>query len=463
MAIIDIGKLKVTNKGVWNSGTAYEADDFVQYNFGGVVSTYIAVANSTGETPEGGAGVNTSFWQMMAQGTDAIAMSFNVAQTTNFTAVAKSGYMVDTTSGAITMTMPAVPARGDLVEVTDYRGTFSTNPLTINRNGSKIMGHADDWCIAAKGATVLFQFDDGASGDEGWRITKFNSDYDNEYGGQQMRGPGVKSVGTKKYLIATSDAEQVYMDGEDVVHKFETSGNFKVHSLGTDATLGDKVEYLIVGGGGGGGTHHAAGGGAGGYRANSTQDHVVSVQNYTVTVGTGASEKSGNGYGNNGGNSEWDTLVSAGGGGGGGTNGRGRDGGSGGGAAHSHTHGNANGQGTGHRGGDHSQHTHGGGGGAHRRGADHYGSHQGGHGGRGEVNDITGSETWYGGGGGASGHNHTSAGAGGDPSGGIGSGGYGARNTGGGGGGTDGTSGPQQYGGQGGSGIVVIRYKGREN
>ena len=48
MAIIDIGKLKVTNKGVWNSGTAYEADDFVQYNFGGVVSTYIAVANSTG-------------------------------------------------------------------------------------------------------------------------------------------------------------------------------------------------------------------------------------------------------------------------------------------------------------------------------------------------------------------------------------------------------------------------------
>ena len=465
MAQIDLGKLKVTNKGVWSAGTTYEADDFVQYNFGGVISTYIYI-NATaaaGQVPEGGSGVNTTYWQLMAKGTATEKMAFNVAQTQSFTAVAENGYMVDTSSQEITMTLPASPARGDQVEITDYRGTFSTNPLTINRNGSKIEGYAEDWLVTAKGATVSFLFDDGISGDEGWRITKFISEYDNNYGGQQMRGPGVKNIGTKKYLIATSDAEQVYVDGEDVVHKFETSGNFKVHYLGTDTSLGDKVEYLIVGGGGGGGTHHAGGGGAGGYRANNAKDHTVTAQNYTITVGTGASERTSNGHGNNGGNSEFDTLVSGGGGGGGAHNNRGRDGGSGGGAGHSHTHGSATGQGTGHRGGSHSSHTNGGGGGAHRRGADHYGNHQGGHGGRGEVNDITGSEVWYAGGGGASGHNHTSSGAGGDPSGGHGSGGYGFRNTGGGGGGTDGTSGTAQYGGQGGNGIVVIRYKGREN
>ena len=51
-------------------------------------------------------------------------------------------------------------------------------------------------------------------------------------------------------MDATSDAEEVYMDGNDIVHKFLTSGTFTVHSVGTDSLYGDKVEYLIIGGGG---------------------------------------------------------------------------------------------------------------------------------------------------------------------------------------------------------------------
>ena len=54
-------------------------------------------------------------------------------------------------------------------------------------------------------------------------------------------------------MIATSDAEEVYMDGDFMVHKFLTSGTWKLHSLGSDATFGDKIEYLIIGGGGSGG------------------------------------------------------------------------------------------------------------------------------------------------------------------------------------------------------------------
>jgi len=49
------------------------------------------------------------------------------AKTANFTAVSKVGYFVDTTSSAITVTLPATPSAGDIVGLVDYAGTFDTN------------------------------------------------------------------------------------------------------------------------------------------------------------------------------------------------------------------------------------------------------------------------------------------------------------------------------------------------
>ena len=66
MAIqIDLGKLRLVNKGTWSNSTAYEADDIVQYNDGGVVSTYIAKATSTNQAPSASGIVNSSFWAFM--------------------------------------------------------------------------------------------------------------------------------------------------------------------------------------------------------------------------------------------------------------------------------------------------------------------------------------------------------------------------------------------------------------
>ena len=462
MAEIDLGKLKVQNRGEWSSGTAYEKDDFVQFTDSGVISTYIAVANSTGQTPSSGGIENSSFWKYMAKGTATEKMAHGPARTINFAATSENAYQVDTTNGVITVTFPPSPAVGDQIMISDYRGTFSINPVTINRNGQKIEGNADDWCLSQKGTVVTFTFDSGISGDEGWRVTHFTCDYDFKYGGQTKRGAASKTIGSKKYLIATSDAEEIYTDGNDIVHKFLTSGTFTVNSLGSDSVLGDKIEYLIVGGGGSGGMHHAAGGGAGGYRNNNALDHTITAQDYTITVGTGGSSRTGNGGGNDGGASVAFGLTSAGGGGGGNSQTRGRDGGSGGGSQHSHTHGNANGQGTGNRGGNHESHTGGGGGGAGGRGADQYGHREGGHGGNGLQTDITGELKYYAGGGGSCGHDHTSAGDGGVGGGGTGMGGSGLDGFGGGGGGTDGTGGGARHSGRGGSGIVVVRYRGRD-
>ena len=50
------------------------------------------------------------------------------------------GYFVNTTAGAINVTLPTSPSAGDIVAVADYAGTAATNNITIGRNGSNIEG-----------------------------------------------------------------------------------------------------------------------------------------------------------------------------------------------------------------------------------------------------------------------------------------------------------------------------------
>ena len=449
---IDLGKIALIYRGTYDAATAYTKNDIVQFTDTGVVSTYICKVASTGNNPSSG-GTEHASWGFLAKGTDAAGMSWNAVQTASFTASAENGYFVDTSGGQLTVTFPASPSLGNRITLVDYAKTFNTNLLTIDPNGDKIETNTDNYGLTGQGTKVTFTYEGST---KGWLASEYSADQE-RYGRSQRPA----NVGSKKWMIATSDAEEIYQDGDYTVHKFRSSGTFTVHTLGSDSTFGDKIEYLLVGGGGSGGTHHGAGGGgAGGYRANQAYDYSVTAQAYAIVVGAGAGKKdNGNNHGHKGSDSTFDGMNSEGGGGGGSAGGRGQDGGSGGGAGHSHTHGSATGNGTGHRGGNHSSHTAGGGGGAGERGGDHYGSHNAGHGGRGIENDISGIPEWYAAGGGGTGYNHTSCAAGGSWNAGVGNGGDARDGYGSGGGGQDSPNGGHNYGGRGGSGICVIRYK----
>ena len=65
-------------------------------------------------------------------------------KTSNYTASAGEGVFMNTTSGALTLTLPASPSIGDEVSFVDYAGTFDSNNLTIARNSSKIAGAESD-------------------------------------------------------------------------------------------------------------------------------------------------------------------------------------------------------------------------------------------------------------------------------------------------------------------------------
>ena len=66
------------------------------------------------------------------------------AKTGPFTAVSGDGFFVNTTSGAITITLPSSPSQGDIVAFKDYANTWDNNNVTLSRNGSKINGQCED-------------------------------------------------------------------------------------------------------------------------------------------------------------------------------------------------------------------------------------------------------------------------------------------------------------------------------
>jgi len=80
MATIDIGKIKQVWRGTYASGTAYTPDDVVQYTDSGLVSSYICIANTTGNAPSSSGTAHAS-WNYLAKGGAAGADGTNVATT----------------------------------------------------------------------------------------------------------------------------------------------------------------------------------------------------------------------------------------------------------------------------------------------------------------------------------------------------------------------------------------------
>jgi len=90
--------------------------------------------------------------------------SWQAVKTSDFTAVAGEGYFINTTSGTVTMTLPASPSIGDEVAFIDYAGTFDTNTMTVGRNSEKINGATADLTVSVERAANTLVYTDGTQG-----------------------------------------------------------------------------------------------------------------------------------------------------------------------------------------------------------------------------------------------------------------------------------------------------------
>lgn len=88
-------------------------------------------------------------------------------KTANYNAVSGDAIQADTSTAAWTLNLPAAPAVNDSVSVADYAGTFGINKLTIARNGSKIMGLAEDMTVSTNNVSLELQYIDAT---KGWRV-----------------------------------------------------------------------------------------------------------------------------------------------------------------------------------------------------------------------------------------------------------------------------------------------------
>ena len=90
--------------------------------------------------------------------------SWQAVKTSTFTAVAGEGYFVNTTSGVITMNLPA-GSIGDEIAFADYAGTFDSNTFTVSANGSeKILGSTADLTVSVERAANTLVYTDGTQG-----------------------------------------------------------------------------------------------------------------------------------------------------------------------------------------------------------------------------------------------------------------------------------------------------------
>ena len=87
-----------------------------------------------------------------------------VQTSATFTAAAGKGYFINTTSNAIEMDLPA-GSIGDEISFVDYAGTFDTNALTIDQNGTeKIMGSTSPLTVSVERAANTLVYTDSTQG-----------------------------------------------------------------------------------------------------------------------------------------------------------------------------------------------------------------------------------------------------------------------------------------------------------
>ena len=235
-------------------------------------------------------------------------------KTATFTATSGVGFFCDTSSSAFTVNLP-VGIAGNSFAVSDYTNTFQTNNLTISPNGSqKIGGVNADAVLNTEGQAAYFVYVDDT---EGWKnVTDSTS-----------------NITGNPFIVATGGT--ITTCGNDKIHTFTGPGDFTVSQISSNCVSENIVSYVLVAGGGAAGHCTSGGGGAGGFRevANPITPYTASPLNgyctpanrvtitataYPIVVGAG-------GAGNtapsnpaptqNGSNSSFGGIISAGGGG----------------------------------------------------------------------------------------------------------------------------------------------------
>jgi len=141
---------------------------------------------------------------------------------TGLTAVAGRGYFINTTGGAITVTLPSATAKpGDTIQLKDYARTWGTNAVSIASN--LFDGFTNTNTFSTKGQTVTLVYMDNT---RGWSL--INEDTTSDF------GP----------LFTSATGGTITTSGDFKIHSFTGDGCFAVSILGNPAGGSNKVDFI---------------------------------------------------------------------------------------------------------------------------------------------------------------------------------------------------------------------------
>jgi hypothetical protein len=86
-------------------------------------------------------------------------------------------YLVDSSSAALIVVLPASPFQGDFIWLQDAKGSWYSNNVTVNRNGNNIIGISDDLSLDVNDAVVILTY---VGGSVGWDIKELDGDFAGE-------------------------------------------------------------------------------------------------------------------------------------------------------------------------------------------------------------------------------------------------------------------------------------------
>lgn len=144
---------------------------FVNTEIGGKADTASPTFTGTPSGPTAAAGTNTTQLATTAfvlGETSQADPSAWTSSTSSVTAAVNTRYLIDTTSAALTLTLPASATVGQFVTIGDKAHKFLVNNLTVARNGHAIAGSSSDLICNVNGVVVNLTY---VGGSVGWLVS----------------------------------------------------------------------------------------------------------------------------------------------------------------------------------------------------------------------------------------------------------------------------------------------------
>jgi len=148
-----------------------------------------------------------------------------LATGSSYTANSTDRLAVDTSGGIVTVTLPATPSSGDIVEFFDKEVSWATNNLTVARNGSTIEGSGTDLIADVSGSNFYCQYDGST-----WQVFGV--------GGVDVTVGGDLTGTVSNAQIAAGAVTSVEIDGSVVANTYLQSQGY--------ATTGKAIAMAIV-------------------------------------------------------------------------------------------------------------------------------------------------------------------------------------------------------------------------